>query len=133
MKQNGVVTKLLDKGRAEVAVERGTACGGHCDGCETCIYATKLLVSAENAVYAQPGDQVVLESGTKAIMGAALLIYMLPLALLFAGYAVGAGCGLSQGLCAVSGIASAAFGGILAVLIGRRRREVVFRITGFSR
>ena len=31
MTQTGVVTKLLDKGLAEVAVERVTACG-HCSG-----------------------------------------------------------------------------------------------------
>ena len=133
MTQNGIVTKLLDKGRAEVAVERGTACGGHCDGCETCIYASKLLISAENTVYAQPGDRVVLESGTKSIMGAALLVYMLPVALFFAGYAGAALGGLTQGLCALASILGMAVGGGLAVFFGRRRREIVFRITGYIR
>lgn len=133
MTQNGVVTRLLDAGRAEVTVERGTACGGHCDGCETCLYASRLVVSAQNEIYAQPGDRVVLESGTKSIMGAALLVYMLPLALFFAGYAAGACCGLSQGLCVVLSLSGAVLGGAAAVLIGRRRREIVFRITGYCR
>ena len=133
MTQNGVVTKLLDRGRAEVAVERGTACGGKCDGCETCIYASRLVVNAENGVFAEPGDRVVLESETKSIMGAALLIYMLPVALLFAGYGAGAALGLAQGWRVLMSIAGAALGGAFAALIGRGRKEIVFRITGFCR
>lgn len=133
MTQNGVVTKLLEGNRAEVSVERGTACGGHCDGCETCVYASRLLISAENKVFARPGDRVVLESEAKSIMGAALLVYMLPLALFFVGYALGSVCGLSQGLCVLSSLLGAVLGGGLTVLIGRRKKEIVFRITGFQR
>lgn len=133
MTQNGVVTKILADGRAEVAVERGTACGGHCDGCETCIYATTLRIPAENTVYATPGDRVVLESGTRSIMGAAMLIYMLPLVLFFSGYAVGALAGFAQGGCVIASLAGAVIGALLAVLIGRRRKEISFRITGFQR
>ena len=133
MTQNGVVTKLLDKGRAEVSVERGTACGGHCDGCETCIYANRLLVCAENPVYAEPGDRVILESGSGGILGAALLVYMLPLVLFFAGYAAGALGGLRQGLCVLTSLAGLLLGSVLTVLLGRRRKEITFRITGFQR
>ena len=133
MTQNGVVTKLLDHGRAEVSVERGTACGGHCDGCETCIYANRLLVSADNAVFAKPGDRVTLETGTGSILGAAFLVYMLPVALFFAGYIVGAAGGLGQGACVILSLAGAVLGGGLAVLIGRRKKEIRFRITGFQR
>ncbi len=133
MTQNGTVTKLLDDGKAEVAVERGTACGSHCDGCETCIYASRLLIAAENTVYAQPGDRVVLESGTRGIMDAAFLVYMLPVILFFAGYAVGALCGFGQGLCVLTSLIGAALGGALAVFFGRRHEEITFRITGFQR
>ncbi len=133
MTQNGVVTKLLEHNRAEVAVERGTACGGHCDGCETCIYSATLRIAAENAVYAKPGDRVVLESGTGSIMGAAFLVYMLPLALFFLGYALGALCGLSQGLRVLTSLVGAAVGAALVVFLGRRRREITFRIVGFQR
>ena len=133
MTQNGVVTKLLDNGRAEVSVERGTACGGHCEGCETCIYASTLRISAENAVSARPGDRVILESETRSVMGAALLVYLLPVLLFFAGYAAGAVFGFGQGLCVVTSLVGALLGGALAVLIGRRRKEIAFRITGFQR
>lgn len=133
MKQNGTVTRLLDKGRAMVAVERSTACGGHCGGCEACVFDARLMVEAENAIYARPGERVVLESETGRIMGAALLVYMLPVALLFLGLGIGAALGLSQGLCVVTSLAGMVLGGALAVLIGRRRRAITFRITGYSR
>ena len=133
MTQNGVVTRLMDDGRAEVSVERGTACGGHCDGCETCIYASTLRVPAENPVSARPGDRVILESASREILGAAALVYLLPLGLFFLGYALGAALGLGQGACVLTSLAGASLGGGAAVLLGRRRREPVFRITGFQR
>ena len=133
MTQSGVVTRLLDNGRAEVSVERGTACGGHCEGCETCIYDTTLRISAVNELHARPGDRVILESGTVSVMGAAMLVYLVPLLLFFAGYAVGAAFGLPQGSCILASLAGLVIGSLLAVLIGRRTREIVFRIVGFQR
>lgn len=133
MTQNGTVTKLLDNGRAAVAVERSTACGGNCGGCEACVFDSHLFVEAENAICAKPGERVVLESETKHVLGAVLLVYMLPVALFFAGLGLGVALSLSQGLCVVLSLAGAALGGALAVLIGRRRKEITFRITGYSR
>lgn len=133
MTQNGVVTRLVDHGKAMVAVERGTACGGNCGGCEACVFDSRLLIQAENPVFAKPGDRVILESGTGGIIGAALLVYMLPVLLFFVGYAVGAAFSLTQGLCVLTSLAGLCAGAALAVLIGRRKREIVFRITGFSR
>ena len=133
MTQNGTVTKLLDKGRAMVAVERSTACGGHCGGCEACVFDSCLTVEADNAICARPGERVVLESETKRVLGAALLVYMLPVALFFLGFGVGAALGLSQGLCVVTSLLGAAVGAALAVFFGRRREEITFRITGYSR
>jgi len=133
MTQNGVVTKLLDRGRAMVAVERTTACGGNCGGCEACVFDARLFVEAENAICAKPGEQVVLESETKRVLGAAALVYLLPVAMFFLGYAVGAALSLTQGLCALTSLLGAAAGGGLAVLLGRRREEITFRITGYSR
>ncbi len=132
MTQNGVVTRILANGRAEVAVERGTACGGHCGGgCDACVYASRILVPAENPVYAKPGDKVLLESETKGIVGAALLVYMLPLLFFFAGYAVGALWGLPQGACAAASLIGAGMGAAAVVWIARRRKkEITFRIKG---
>ena len=133
MTQNGVVTRLLEGGRAEVAVQRSAACGGRCDGCETCICAPELRVDAENTVRAGPGDRVILESGTGGVLGAAALVYLVPVLLFFLGYGAGAVLGLGEGLCVVTSLLGAALGAGLAVLAGRRRRRIEFRIVGFQR
>ncbi len=132
MTQNGVVTRLIGQGQAQVQVERGTACGGHCGGCEACVYAEKLLILAENAVYAQPGDHVILESSTGGIMGAAMLIYLMPLVFFFGAYAIGSVMGLNQGGCVAASVGGLILGGLLAVAIGRRRKQISFRIIGYS-
>ena len=133
MTQSGVVTKLLEGGCAEVSVERGTACGGRCDGCETCIYDTTLRIPAVNAVHARVGDRVILESGTGGIMGAAALVYLVPVLLFFAGYAVGAVASLTQGQCILTSLAGLILGAALVVGLGHRHKEIVFRIVGFER
>ena len=60
MTQTGVVTKLLDKGKAEVAVERVTACG-HCSGCGECIYGKRITVAAEK--FHCPGSFLMMHRG----------------------------------------------------------------------
>lgn len=134
MTQSGVVTKILSGGKAEVSVERGTACGGNCSGgCEACVYANRIFVQADNLVYAAIGDRVILESRTSTIMGATLLIYMLPLVFFFGGLAAASALGCGQGLTAVISIACAAFGALVAVLVGRRKKNITFQITGYER
>ena len=132
MTQNGVITKLLDKGMAEVAVERMTACN-HCSGCGECIYGQRIVVAAENTIFAQPGERVVLESKTSVIMQVTLLIYMLPVALLFLGYAVGALAHLDQQWCIVSSGIGFGLGAVAATLLGKRFKKIDYRITGYSR
>lgn len=134
MTQNGVVTKLLDNGKAEVSVERGTACGGNCSGgCEACVYASRILIQADNLVYAAPGDRVILESRTSSIMGATFLVYVIPLVFFFAGLILSFAVGLGQGLCALVSLLGAVVGTAVAVVAGRRAKAIRFRITGYLR
>lgn len=134
MTQSGVVTKILNNGKAEVAVERGTACGGHCSGgCEACVYASRILIQADNRVYAAVGDRVILESRTSSIMGATVLIYLLPLVFFFGALLIAVSGGLSQGLCAVISLAGAAVGVAVSVILGRRKKDISFSITGYQR
>lgn len=130
MKQNGVVTKLLDKGYAEVTVERGTACG-HCSGCGECVYGKRIVVRAENTIFAQPGERIILESETGVITRTALMVYMIPVALLFIGYGVGVALGFGQDMCIASSGVGVAIGAALVVLIGNRQKKIDFRITGY--
>ena len=133
MKQTGVVTRLLDNGLAEVAVERGTACGGHCSGCGECVYSKHILVPAENKIYAKPGENVVIESETGVIMQTALLIYMVPVVMLFLGYGLGALLRQGQGRCIAISLLFCAAGVGLVALLGRRHKKIDYQITGYKR
>ena len=134
MTQNGVVTKTLEKGMVQVAVERGTACGGSCSGgCEACVYASRILVDAENRVYAAPGDKVILESSTAGIMGAALLLYLFPLVFFFGGYALAAAFTEGQGVRVLASLLGAVLGGLITVLLARRKKKLRFAVIGYQR
>ena len=131
MTQKGVVTKLLDKGMAEVAVERGTACG-HCSGCGECVYAKRILVEAENKIFAKPGDKVTLETETGVIVQAAVLIYMVPVLMMFLGYGLGMLLHLAQGPCIAVSLGVFAVGVAIVTAVGRRHKKIDYAITGYS-
>jgi sigma-E factor negative regulatory protein RseC len=99
MTNEGIVTKLLPNGMAEVAVTRATACGGSCSSCEGCMYQTEMTAAAKNLVNAMPGQRVVIESRTSVIFNAALLVYIMPLVLFIAGYAIAYLLGGSENTC----------------------------------
>ncbi len=132
MTQTGIVKRLLDKGMAEVSVERVTACS-HCSGCGECIYGKEILVEADNRIFAQPGERVVLESETKTILQVTLLIYMLPVAFLFLGYGVGALLHLDQQKCVITSALGFAAGMGLSTLLGKRFKKIDYHITGYKR
>ena len=101
MTQDAVVTKLLPNGMAEVAVTRGTACGGNCGSCESCRFQKELHTEARNLIQAQPGQKVTIESKSSRIFGAAVLVYVMPLLFFLAGYGLAAVFGAScERLCA---------------------------------
>ena len=136
MIQTAKVTKIVDAGRAEVAVKRQSACGHDCSQCGGCVEMmvnATVSVVAENLVHAMPGDTVTVESATRKILGAAVLVYLVPFALFFAGYFLCAAAGLGEGGCAGVGVAGFALGIALAIAFDRRmrrRRGFTFRITG---
>lgn len=119
MTQTATVEKLLPDGRAEIVVARQSACAhdcGECAGCGTS--AAPVHALADNRIGALPGQKVVVESETRKVIGVALLVYMLPVALFFAGYA--AAFALDGPLRAAVAILAFFFGVILTVLYDRR-------------
>ena len=123
MTQNAVVTKIIDRHTAEVEVERGTACGGNCGACEACVFQNVIRTVAANKVSALPGQQVVIESKTSDVMGAAMLLYIVPFVLLFIGYAVGAALGLAEGGCILVSALFFAVGVAVNVIYQRRKKS----------
>ncbi len=87
MTQIATVEKILPDGRVEITVARQSACAHDCHDCAGCgATAAPVRAIAENPVGARAGQKVVVESETKKIVGIALLVYLLPLALFLIGY-----------------------------------------------
>ena len=134
MTQDAVVTKLMPRGMAEVTVVRSTACGGSCGSCESCIYQNELKSLARNKIDAQPGQKVVIESKTSVVVGAAMLVYIMPLALFLIGYALAAAAGASEGLCIAVSFAALVVGAVILVTSQKLRKNknpITFDIVGF--
>lgn len=123
MTQDAVVIKLLPKDMAEVAVTRGTACGGNCGSCESCMFQSELRVEARNLIQAKPGQKVIISSKSSRIFGAAFLVYIMPLLFFFAGYALAALSGAGEGVRILVSFASLILSAILLVLTQRRTKQ----------
>lgn len=130
MTQEAVVVSVLPGGDAEVAVKRGTACGGSCGSCESCIYQSELRCRASNPLGASRGQQVIIESRSSQVYRAALITYILPVVLLAAGYIVAFAAGAGEGVCILSAFLALAAGVACTVLSQRRKKPIEYEITG---
>ena len=123
MTQVATIEKLLDASHAEVSVARQSACGHDCEECAGCgVSGASVYARAKNPIGARPGQKVVVESSTKNIIGIILLVYMVPVALFFLGYALGGFFATAAARYATAVIAFA-LGIIPAVLYDRRLRR----------
>lgn len=134
MTQDAIVTKVLGNGLAEVLVERATACGDNCGACEVCKYASEIRTYAKNTLGASAGERVVIKTKSKDIIGAAFLLYIIPLAVLIIAYMIAA----SQGMGENSSIAvsfAAFFVTVLIVTVFQRHRakkkQIEFEIVSY--
>ena len=133
MTQDAVVTKLLPDEMAEVAVTRGTACGGNCGSCESCMFQSELRVVARNLIQAKPGQKVTIESKSSRIFGAAVLVYVMPLLLFLAGYVLSAAFGASEGqriLVSFAALVLSAFLLVLSQRMNKQKKPITFDIIG---
>ena len=89
MEQIVRVHRLHPDGRADIILVRESACSGDCHKCSGCGAAKEtMIVTAENPIRASVGDFVTLTSDTASVMKAVVVVYLLPLVLFFAGYAL---------------------------------------------
>ncbi|MBR3473878.1 MAG: SoxR reducing system RseC family protein [Oscillospiraceae bacterium] len=131
MTQDAVVTKLLPDGMAEVAVTRGTACGGNCGSCESCMFQSELRVTARNQIQARPGQKVTIESKSSRIFGAAVLVYVMPLLFFLAGYALAAAWGAAEGIRILVSFAALLISAVILVLsqrLNKNKKAITFDI-----
>ena len=137
MTQNAVVTKIIDRTTAEVTVLRGTACGGNCSSCGgTCNFKNKITTLALNKIAASVGDKVTVESRTSQVLGAAMLVYILPLILFFIGYMLSVLVSLPEKYAIIVSLVFF-FLGILGVVLSQRsnrhKRSITCEIIAIQR
>lgn len=133
MEQIVRVRQTYDDGTAQVIHLRQSACSGDCHKCSGCgAVQETLLLRAENPIGARPGQMVKLTSDTGATLGAAAMLYVLPLVLFFLGYLAGellwqqgapVGC-----LGFVLGIA----GAVMLYRSNSGKEKIKYTITGFA-
>jgi sigma-E factor negative regulatory protein RseC len=87
MLQTGIVQDK-NKNIAHVKITRSSACGDSCASCNLCSGNT-ITIEAENSVHALAGDTVFLDMADKKVLGAAFLVYIVPLFSLRIGFCIG--------------------------------------------
>ena len=131
MTQDAIVLKLLDNNMAEVAVTRATACGGNCGSCESGMFQTELRAQARNLIQAKPGQKVTIESKSSRILGAAVLVYVMPLLFFLLGYGLAAAFGAGEGtriLLSFSALIVSALVLVLSQRFNKRKKPITFDI-----
>lgn len=122
MTQVATVEKILNQSQAMISVVRQSACAHDCADCAGCGSSPMpIRAKAENPIDAKVGQQVVVESSSKKLMGIVGVVYILPLALFLIGYmATGM---LSESLRYVTACVGFVLGILVAVKYDRHTRD----------
>ena len=84
MQITGTVSRISEN-KAFIITERKSACGENCSGCGAC--GDKLNeIEAVNEIGAKKGDKVLVEMSDSRVIGAAFLVYIVPLMIFIAMY-----------------------------------------------
>ncbi|MBQ6720247.1 MAG: SoxR reducing system RseC family protein [Oscillospiraceae bacterium] len=133
MEQIVRIREVYPNGTAQVICIRESACSGDCHKCSGCGAAKEaILLTADNPIGAGTGDLVTLRSETAPVLKAAAVLYMMPLVLFFAGYALAAALHISGALC---GSLAFVLSIVLIVLYDRRmakKDKTIYTITGYA-
>ena len=133
MEQLVRIREVYENGTAQVVCVRESACSGDCHKCSGCGAAKEtILLTADNPIGARAGDLVNVRSETGPVLKAAMVLYMMPLVLFFAGYAAGAALESSG---ALFGCLAFLLSILLIVVYDRRmakQDKTIYTITGFA-
>lgn len=127
MEQKVRIQKILPDGTALVVHVRESACSGDCHKCAGCGAAKETItLRAANPIGAAAGDVVLVSSASGPVLRAAAVVYLLPLALFFLGYALAGGWGGGLGFLL----------GLTGIVIYDRRvarnEKTEYTITGYA-
>ena len=124
MRQTALVLKTFPDDTAEISVQRRSACGGNCSGCQGCDLSRNVITAmADNAAGARAGQMVTVETRTRLIFRYAVIVYIIPVLLLVMGYAAGMMLGLSEGLCILIGFGLLLAGMTIIVAYYRKNKD----------
>ena len=119
-----------EDGFAQVAIKRGSMCGESCSNCGMCENKGTTIV-VKNPLGAEKGDTVRLGVSTSKGLGAAMLVYLMPVVILIASLVAFVNAGISEGLSAALAFAVMAVW-FLAVFIveksGRLKEKIYAEI-----
>ena len=109
---------------AEISVPRKSACGHDCESCAGCgMTGSSTRAEAVNAIGAQVGQKVVVESSNKRLYGVMLLVYAVPIVFFLLGYVV-SGNLPSEGARYAIAIAAFCLGIVPAILYDRKVKRM---------
>lgn len=97
MEQIGYVRKTFDN-MAEVEVRRISSCGGGWGSCGGGCNTPSIVVSLKNSIEAKEGDYVEIKGKANKIIKYALILYMIPFAMLIIGIISGMALFKSKGM-----------------------------------
>ena len=133
MEQLVRVKEAYDDGTAMVIHVRESACSGDCHKCSGCGAAKEaVLFTADNPIGARRGDLVKVESDTAPVLKAAVVLYVIPLALFFLGYYLGS---LMGNFGALVGCLGFVLGVVIVVVYDRKvvkKQNIGYTITAFA-
>lgn len=128
MTQIATVRRVLGNGRVEIAVRRQSACGHDCENCAGCgAEGGVIRTVAYDTIGVTEGDKVLVFSESRGVLGAAAMVYLLPLVFFFLGYALASP--LSSAFLRLTiTVVCTAVGILPAVVLDRRGKPVRFTI-----
>ena len=83
---------------ATIAVKRVSACGENCANCKGACEATTAISVAQNTAGATVGDTVKIESDSKAVICASVILYIMPVIVAIVAAVATKGCAMSDAL-----------------------------------
>ena len=121
-----VVSVLDDQAIVEMEASK------ECEACGACRYTStgRMVTPVRNSLDARVGDTVKIDIEPEIVVTAALIVYMLPIALFFAGYAIFIWLG---GLAGMTGETPGVVGGVLFLAVSFFAVRVVDQRAGVSR
>ncbi len=124
MLQKAVVLKILPDNTAELEVQRQSACGGNCSGCEGCSFRENVIrIIADNNVSACPGQTVLVETRSRQIFRYAVMVYILPVLFLVAGYVMASLLGFSESICVLIAFLLLLAGTAVVILLQKKKKN----------